>query len=246
MQQVTLAGSEERFQRYPRELSEALRDAWDPVAKTLNDEEMAAWVDWGLAIAQQAGRSWEAAREFFKASPVAAQALPFVHLKQWGYWGNALAEESPAASGAYFRASPRIVQSLKPWDVPEWAQLGKKLYGRGRRAGVLTTRYFEVSSDLLSVLSFSELQHLVVLMEYIAERSVDEAASFLSLSPGRAARSPGGYQILSFAHLRAVGARSGSRLRAAWKWLARRLAAWNARSAHDILRWSAALRRAAA
>ena len=182
MQQVTLAGSEERFQRYPRELSEALRDAWDPVAKTLNDEEMAAWVDWGLAIAQQAGRSWEAAREFFKASPVAAQALPFVHLKQWGYWGNALAEESPAASGAYFRASPRIVQSLKPWDVPEWAQLGKKLYGRGRRAGVLTTRYFEVSSDLLSVLSFSELQHLVVLMEYIAERSVDEAASFLSLS----------------------------------------------------------------
>ena len=143
---------------------------------------MAAWVDWGLAIAQQAGRSWEAAREYFRASPAAVRALPFVHLKQWGYWGNALAEESPAASGAYFRASPRMVAALKPWDVPEWAQLGKKLYGRGRRSGVLTTRYFEVSGDLMSVLSFSELQNLVGMMEKVAERSVDEAASFLSLS----------------------------------------------------------------
>jgi hypothetical protein len=65
MQQVTLDGSEERFQRYPKELTEALRESWDAVSRTLNDEEMAAWVDWGHAIAQQAGRSWEAAREYF-------------------------------------------------------------------------------------------------------------------------------------------------------------------------------------
>ena len=164
MQQVTLAESEEKLQRYPKELNEALREAWSAVSGTLSDEEMAAWVGWGVAIAQQAGRSWESAREYFRASPAAVQALPFVHLKQWGYWGNALAEESPAASSAYFRASPRIVVTLKPWDVPEWAQIGKRLYGRGRRSGVLTTRYFEVSGDLLSVLSFSELQNLVGMM----------------------------------------------------------------------------------
>ena len=182
MQHVTLAETEEKFQRYPKDLSESLREAWTPVSESLSDEEMVAWVDWGLAIAQQAGRSWEAAREYFRASPAAVRALPFVHLKQWGYWGNSITEESPAAAGAYFRASPRIVASLKPWDVSEWAQIGKRLYGRGRRSGVLTTRYFEVSGDLLSVLSFSELQHLVTMMESIAERSVDEASSFLSLS----------------------------------------------------------------
>ena len=182
MQQVTLTETEEKFQRYPKDLSESLREAWTPVSNSLSDEEMVAWVDWGLAIAQQAGRSWEAAREYFRASPAAVRALPFVHLKQWGYWGNSITEESPAAAGAYFRASPRIVASLKPWDVSEWAQIGKRLYGRGRRSGVLTTRYFEVSGDLLSVLTFSELQHLVTMMESIAERSVDEASSFLSLS----------------------------------------------------------------
>ena len=84
MQQVTLAESEEKFQRYPKDLAEALREAWTPVSKSLSDEEMAAWVDWGFAIAQQGGRSWEAAREYFRASPAAVQALPFVHLKQWG------------------------------------------------------------------------------------------------------------------------------------------------------------------
>ena len=182
MQQVTLAETEEKFQRYPKDLSESLREAWTPVSESLSDEEMVAWVDWGLAIAQQAGRSWEAAKEYFRASPAAVRALPFVHLKQWGYWGNSITEESPSAAGAYFRASPRIVTSLKPWDVSEWAQIGKRLYGRGRRSGVLTTRYFEVSGDLLSVLTFSELQHLVTMMESIAERSVDEASSFLSLS----------------------------------------------------------------
>ena len=179
---VTLSSYEERFQRFPKELNEALRDAWEAVSETLTEEELAVWVDSGLTIAQQAGRSWEAAKEYFRASPAAVQALPFVHLKQWSYWGNALAEESPTVSAAYFRASPRIVRSLKPWDVPEWAQLGKKLYSKGRRAGALSARYFEVSGDLLSVLSFSELQHLVVLMESIAERSVDEALAFLSLS----------------------------------------------------------------
>ena len=179
---MPLSTYEEEFQKFPGDLTDAFREAWEAVAEVLTEEELAVWADSGLAIAQRAGRSWEAAKEYFKASPVMAQALPFVHLKQWGYWGNVLAEESPVVSGVYFKASPQVTKSLKPWDVAEWAQLGKKLYVRGRRSGVLSTQYFEVSADLLSVLSFSELQHLVVLVESIAERSADEAIAFLSLS----------------------------------------------------------------
>ena len=58
MQQVTLAEFEEKFQRYPKELNESLREAWAAVSETLSDEEMEAWAGWGHAIAQQAGRSW--------------------------------------------------------------------------------------------------------------------------------------------------------------------------------------------
>jgi nitric oxide reductase activation protein len=179
---VTLSTYKEEFQRLPGEIAEAFSEAWDALVEVLTEEELVTWADNGLAIAQRPGRSWEAAIEYFKASPSMAQNLPFIHLKQWGYWGNAIAEESPIVSRIYFKASPQITKSLKPWDVPEWAQLGKKLYGRGSRSGVLSARYFEVSGDILDVLSFSELQHLVVLVESIAERSVDEAAAFLSLS----------------------------------------------------------------
>jgi hypothetical protein len=179
---VTLSAYEEQFQQFPSELSEAFRGARDAVAEVLTEEEFKIWADSGLGIARRAGRSWEAAREYFKASPAMVQALPFAHFKQWVYWGSALSEESPAISGTYFKAGPEVVKSLKPWDVPEWAQLGKKLYSRGRRSGVLCSRYFEASGDLLKVLSFSELQHLVVLVESIAERSADEAIAFLSIS----------------------------------------------------------------
>ena len=179
---MNLSTYEEKFQQFPNELGDALSESWEAVAEVLSEEELETWADAGLTIAQWEGRSWEAAKEYFRASPTMVHALPFVHLKQWGYWGSVLAEESAAVSMAYFKASPQVAKSLKPWDVPEWAQLGKKLYGRGRRSGVLSTRYFEVSGDLLNVLSFSELQHLVVLMESIAERSADEAIAFLSLS----------------------------------------------------------------
>jgi len=179
---VTLSTYEEEFQKFPRELVDAYSEARESVVEVLTEEELTAWADSGLAIARLAGRSWEAASEYFKASRFMVQTLPFVHLKQWSYWGTSLAEESPVVSGAYFRASPQVARFLKPWDVPEWAQLGKKLYGRGRRSGVLSARYFEASGDILSVLSFSELQHLVVLVESIAEKSTDEAIAFLSLS----------------------------------------------------------------
>jgi nitric oxide reductase NorD protein len=179
---VDLSTYEEKFQKFPKELTEAISEAWEAVANVLTEEEVEAWADSGLAIAQLEGRSWEAAKEYFKASPAMVQAIPFVHLKQWGHWGNVLTEESAAVSKAYFKASPQVAKFLKPWDMPEWAQLGEKLYTRGRRAGVLSTRYFEVTGDILSVMSFSELQHLVVLVESIAERSADEAIAFLSIS----------------------------------------------------------------
>ena len=179
---MTLTTYEEEFQQFPSELLGAYKKARDAVIEVLTEEEFTIWADSGLSIARRAGRSWEAAKEYFKASPAMVKALPFAHLKQWVYWGNALSEESPVIAGTYFKAGPEVAKSLKPWDVPEWAQLGKRLYGRGRRSGALCTRYFEASGDLLKVLSFSELQHLVVLVESIAERSADEAIAFLTLS----------------------------------------------------------------
>ncbi len=137
---MTLSTYKEEFQKLPGEITEAFSEAWGALVEVLTEEELVTWADNGLSIAQRPGRSWEAAIEYFKASPFMVQHLPFIHLKQWGYWGNEIAEESPIVSRIYFKTSPQIAKSLKPWDVAEWAQLGKKLYGKGNRSGVLSIR----------------------------------------------------------------------------------------------------------
>ncbi len=180
---MTFPTYEEEIQSFPSELTSAFREARDSVASTLaSEEEFRSWADSGLAIARRAGRSWEAAKEYFRVSPEMVRVLPFNHFQQWVYWGGALSEDSPVIAGTYFRVGPEVVKSLKPWDVPEWAQIGRKLYGGGRRSATLCARFFESSGDLLSVLSFSEFQHLVLLVEAVAEKSADEAVNFLTLS----------------------------------------------------------------
>ncbi len=180
---MTFPTYEEDIQTFPSELIAAFREAREAVAGVLtSEEEFRAWADSGLAIARRAGRSWEAAREYFRVSPDMVRALPFNHFQQWVYWGGALSEESPVIAGTYFRVGPEVAKSLKPWDVPEWAQIGRKLYGGGRRSAALCAKFFESSGDLLSVLSFSEFQHLVLLVESVAEKSADEAINFLGLS----------------------------------------------------------------
>ena len=180
---MTFPTYEEQIQSFPSELVTAFREARDVVSETLSSEEdFRSWADSGLTIARRAGRSWEAAREYFRVSPVMLRALPFNHFQQWVYWGGALSEDSPVIAGTYFRVGPEVARSLKPWDVPEWAQIGRKLYGGGRRSAALCSRFFESSGDLLSVLSFSEFQHLVLLVEAVAEKSADEAINFLTLS----------------------------------------------------------------
>ena len=82
---MTLPTYEEQFQQFPSELTEVFREARDAVAAVLSEEELTIWADAGLSIARRAGRSWEAAREYFKASPVMAKALPFANPRQWVY-----------------------------------------------------------------------------------------------------------------------------------------------------------------
>ena len=177
---MTFPTYDNELQPFPGELAEAFRSVRGSVADALSPEDYAVWADSGLDIARRAGRSWEAAREYFKASPVMVRALPFSYFKQWVHWGGVISEESPVVGEAYFRAGPEVAESLKPWDMTEWAQLGKELFSGARRSGVLSSRFFEASGDLLRVLSFSELKHLVVLVETIAEKSPDEAISFLT------------------------------------------------------------------
>ncbi|MBI2855644.1 MAG: hypothetical protein HYX93_02220, partial [Chloroflexi bacterium] len=173
---------EEEFHPFPGELAQSFRLAQDPMGEWLNEEQFQAWVEAGLGIARRAGRSWEAAKDYFKASPAVVSLLHYAYFTLWAQWGNTMAEESPLIASSYFKAGPDVMRSLKPWEIAEWAQMGRKLHSGNRHSSLLSIRFFEASGDLLNVLSFSEFRHLLLLVEVVAQGSVDEAISFVTLA----------------------------------------------------------------
>ncbi len=100
----------------------------------------------------------------------------------WAQAGNSLAEESPIMASGYFKSSSEVVRYIKPWDISEWAQLGRNLYDNNRKSNALAVKFFEASPEILRVLSFTEFRHLLLLVEAVAENSVDDAVLFVGLA----------------------------------------------------------------
>jgi nitric oxide reductase NorD protein len=173
---------ESELQPFPGEYAAAFREAQEAINGALTEEEFRSWADCGLRMAKRAGRSWQASREYFIASPALIHSLPFTYFMEWGYWGSVLSEESPIIAETYFKVASQVVPSLKPWEVAEWAKIGRGLYTGSRQSSALCARFFEASGDMLKVLSLSEFQHLMVLVQTVGEKSANEAIAFLSLS----------------------------------------------------------------
>ncbi|MQF99248.1 MAG: hypothetical protein FI727_00095 [SAR202 cluster bacterium] len=173
---------QEEFRTFPSELVDSFNGSREFAQTNMNEQQFGEWVDTGLTIARRAGRSWEAARDYFKVSPSVLRILPQNYFLQWAQLGSEIAVESPIVASAYFKVAAQAVKSIRHWDVAEWAQIGKKLQDGDRRSTVLATRFFEVSGDLLSVLSFSEFRHLISLVDDLAQVSADQATAFLEQS----------------------------------------------------------------
>src|SRR5688572_8591693 len=63
----------------PDEFAEAL----ESLAGTLDAEQLERWAAQGVALAHHALRSWEAASEYFRASPALATQIDFETLMGW-------------------------------------------------------------------------------------------------------------------------------------------------------------------
>ena len=179
---MTLSDYERKFNPCPDWIIDSLSQAWPMVDGTLDGEELTAWADVGVEICHGSSENWEVIHQYLKSSVYMVHALPFVHLKQWAYWGSMFAGASHDVAIAYFKASPYVTKYMKPWDVTEWAQLGKKLYDKSNGYSQLSSLYFDNSKDLLRFLSFSEFQHLILIAESMADKSIEQAAEFMDLS----------------------------------------------------------------
>ncbi|MEK7873051.1 MAG: hypothetical protein AAB502_04220, partial [Chloroflexota bacterium] len=143
---------------------------------------LATWANEGVAIAQNSFRSWEAATEYFGATPAMLDKVSFPQFLTWARWGRTLAQDSPNLAAAYFRAGPGSLDFLAPARISDWAELGKGLYKGTWKSSALACRFFEQSPHILRYLPLPELRHYAAFVDALAARSYDMAAECMALA----------------------------------------------------------------
>ena len=174
----------EALSAFPPSLQQEFESAHAQLAELLSPPELRTWSDDGVEIAKHSLRSWEAASEYFRASPGMLEQLTFSRFREWTRTGTALVESSPALAGAYFRSSPPALQYLSVTQAPDWAEQGRSLYKGTWKSGSLAAQFFEVSPEVLPQLPLNQMRLLVELIDSLAGHSYELASACLNMSPG--------------------------------------------------------------
>ncbi|MFQ5860644.1 MAG: hypothetical protein ACE5IG_03730, partial [Dehalococcoidia bacterium] len=181
MQRSPLAEIVRELRRFPEPVLQEFRQALEHLDGVLHQEELPSWAAEGLALAQQTVRSWEAAVEYYRASPRVARLHSFSTLHQWARSGALLCQDAPAVATAFFKASPAVMGHIRPQHIPRWASLGQSLYKGTWKSSNLAAKFFDLSPGLTRELPFWEVELLVSLIEALAQHSYDAASECLLL-----------------------------------------------------------------
>ena len=141
------------LEAFPPLAASEFEAAWDAMTGELDGSQIGAWVEIGLKLAGQAARSWEAAAQYFRASPIVVGLMPFNYFVKWSECGLALCSESPTLATCYFSASPGAMARLRSRHIESWSNMGLGLYKGTWKSGTLACKFFESSPALLSSLS---------------------------------------------------------------------------------------------
>ncbi|MCH8196023.1 MAG: hypothetical protein IIB12_08100, partial [Chloroflexi bacterium] len=175
---------EAELQRFPASVVSEYHKAEREAKRWLKPEDLHAWAREGIAIAQHSFRSWEAATEYFRATPEVAARMAFPQLLSWARWGRSLSADSPVVSSSFFRASPQVLNYIEPESIGRWATYGKSLYKGTWKSSSLASTYFESSPRLLQFLNLNELEELIGFIDTLAEKSYDLANECLANADG--------------------------------------------------------------
>ncbi len=168
---------------YPVSLPRDFRQALAELTGTLSEQEQRLWAEDGAALARHSLRSWEAAGEFFRASPALATLMPFPVLRRWAETGRELAEESASLASSYFKAGAEGLGGLSIQQMREWAGLGRQLYKGNWKSSSLASQFFEVSPTLFQQVNLAEARALARFIDTLASRSYELAAACLGIAP---------------------------------------------------------------
>ena len=144
-----------------------------------DEAQLEQWVQWGIGLANHSLRSWEAASEYFRASPSVAARLTFDELQHWVELATELAGESSLMAAAFIKATPAALGQLAVANLDDWSAQGGRLCRGNWKSIALSGLYFQHSPRLLGSLSLESVGRLVDIIDQLTERSYELANSVL-------------------------------------------------------------------
>ena len=166
---------------FPSDLSKEFCKGLDLINLIFKPEELTHWAEIGLAISQRTSRGWEAALEYFKVSGDTAKYLPFSSFVKWAMGGDYLSQASPSIAASYFRASSSATTVLSPMQIAKWAAIGSRFYKGTWKSSSLASSFFDSSPELISGLSFAEVEEFSEIIEILSGKSYEIAKECLSI-----------------------------------------------------------------
>ena len=179
MAEEPTAGHAAELRGFGASLPDDFSDARRSLQQRLSADELERWAETGVALANHSLRSWEAAAEYFRASPPLARALSFSQLMDWAAVATALTERSSVIAAAFLKATPEALEVLPPAEIPDWARQGARLYRGNWKSVALSSLYFDASPRLLESLTLDQLDDLVDVVTALTERSYELATTCL-------------------------------------------------------------------
>ncbi|MPZ98448.1 MAG: VWA domain-containing protein [Dehalococcoidia bacterium] len=153
------------------------------VSPSLDEVQLERWARAGVELANSSLRSWEAAAEYFRASPAVARELTFDQLLQWVDLATELSGRSSLMSAAFLKGTPEALDHLGSDDLDAWSRQGDRLCRGNWKSIALSALYFQVSPRLLESLPLDSIGRLVDIVDQLTERSYELATTCLESAP---------------------------------------------------------------
>lgn len=157
--------------------------ALNTLESRLGPDELERWAQDGIALANASLRSWEAAAEYFRATPQLIDRLGADGVHEWVGTAQRLAESSSLMAAAYLKSTPDALGVLGVDDLEPWAAQGERLCRGNWKSIALSALYFQVSPQLLRSLPLNSVGRLVDIIDQLTERSYELANTCLESSP---------------------------------------------------------------
>jgi nitric oxide reductase NorD protein len=150
---------------------------------SMSAEDLERWAQDGILLANASLRSWEAAAEYFRATPQVLSYVGVEGVREWVGVARRLAEASSLMAAAFLKSTPDALGTIGGGELETWASQGERLCRGNWKSIALSALYFQVSPQLLRSLPLGSVGRLVDIVDQLTERSYELANTCLESSP---------------------------------------------------------------